>query len=113
MSATFALPQTPATSSFAPFVFVLRHPPPPPQVNPMSFIMEQAGGKAVTGTGRALEVAPTKVHQRSPIYLGCVRDVELVTKFLDDAAAETGGAAGGAVAGGAGAGGAAAGAGSA
>jgi len=64
------------------------------QVNPMSFIMEQAGGKAVTGTGRALEVVPTKVHQRVPIYLGCVRDVDLVGKFLADAAADAAGAGG-------------------
>jgi fructose-1,6-bisphosphatase I len=52
------------------------------EVNPMSMIMEQAGGKATTGTQRALDVMPTKVHQRVPIYLGCVRDVDLILGFL-------------------------------
>jgi len=54
------------------------------EVNPMSMIMEQAGGKATTGTGRALETPATKVHQRVPIYLGCVRDVDLILKFLGE-----------------------------
>lgn len=54
------------------------------EVNPMSFIMEQAGGKATTGTCRALDLVPTKVHQRCPIYLGCVRDVDLILSFLAD-----------------------------
>lgn len=50
----------------------------------MSMIMEQAGGKATTGTHRALETPATKVHQRCPIYLGCNRDVDLILKFLSE-----------------------------
>ncbi|KAH9324972.1 hypothetical protein KI387_005150, partial [Taxus chinensis] len=48
------------------------------EVFPMSFIMEQAGGQAFTGTERALDIIPTKIHQRSPIFLGSFDDVEEV-----------------------------------
>merc|ERR1712125_237936 len=37
---------------------------------PMSFIMEQAGGLATTGTQRAMEITPEFVHQRVPIVMG-------------------------------------------
>jgi len=46
--------------------------------NPMSFIMEQAGGKATTGKERVLDVIPTTIHERVPIFIGCKRDVEMV-----------------------------------
>ncbi|KAG6949633.1 hypothetical protein JG687_00014734 [Phytophthora cactorum] len=48
------------------------------ECNPMSFIMEQAGGMSTTGTERILDLVPTDIHQRSPIFLGCKRDVERV-----------------------------------
>jgi len=60
------------------------------EVNPMSMILEQAGGKATTGTGSPLDIVPTKVHQRCPIYLGCARDVDLVLKFLQEETAPAG-----------------------
>lgn len=37
---------------------------------PMSFIVEQAGGKGVDGKGRVLDILPTKVHQRVPLFIG-------------------------------------------
>ncbi|KAJ6819939.1 uncharacterized protein M6B38_398520 [Iris pallida] len=46
------------------------------EVFPMSFLMEQAGGQAFTGKQRALDLVPTKIHQRSPIFLGSYDDVE-------------------------------------
>uniref|UniRef100_A0A0D6R771 Fructose-1,6-bisphosphatase, cytosolic n=1 Tax=Araucaria cunninghamii TaxID=56994 RepID=A0A0D6R771_ARACU len=46
------------------------------EVFPMSFIMEQAGGQAFTGKERALDIIPTKVHQRSPVFLGSFDDIE-------------------------------------
>ncbi|CAN6355029.1 unnamed protein product, partial [Urochloa humidicola] len=46
------------------------------EVFPMSFLMEQAGGQAFTGKQRALELAPTKLHERSPVFLGSYDDVE-------------------------------------
>jgi len=40
------------------------------EANPMAFIVEAAGGKASTGTGRILEINPTGIHQRTPVFLG-------------------------------------------
>ncbi|CAN1175853.1 Fructose-1,6-bisphosphatase, cytosolic [Linum perenne] len=46
------------------------------EVFPMSFLMEQAGGQSFTGKERALDLIPTKIHERSPIFLGSSDDVE-------------------------------------
>ncbi|EEF29949.1 fructose-1,6-bisphosphatase, cytosolic [Ricinus communis] len=46
------------------------------EVFPMSFLVEQAGGQAFTGQQRALDLIPTKIHERSPIFLGSYDDVE-------------------------------------
>ncbi|XP_058191475.1 fructose-1,6-bisphosphatase, cytosolic isoform X2 [Rhododendron vialii] len=46
------------------------------EVFPMSFLMEQAGGQAFTGKQRALDLLPTNIHERSPIFLGSYDDVE-------------------------------------
>jgi len=42
---------------------------------PMSMIIEQAGGAGSTGKGRILDLKPTEIHQRSPIFLGSVENV--------------------------------------
>ena len=49
---------------------------------PMSFIMEQAGGKGSTGAGRVLDVMPDKVHQRVPLFIGSPDEVDYVESFL-------------------------------
>lgn len=56
------------------------------ECNPMSYIVEQAGGKAVTGRGteRVLDVVPTKLHERCPIYLGSSDDVDVILSYLND-----------------------------
>jgi len=48
---------------------------------PMAFIIEQAGGKAVTGSGRILDVVPTKLHQRVPVFMGSRDEVDLCLSF--------------------------------
>jgi len=48
------------------------------EANPMSFLVEQAGGASITGTGRTLEVKPTQLHQRTPVVLGSVDEVKHV-----------------------------------
>jgi len=40
------------------------------ECNPVSFIIEQAGGKAFDGKKRILSVVPESLHQRSPFYCG-------------------------------------------
>lgn len=36
---------------------------------------------------RVMDLLPTKIHERCPIYLGCTRDVDLILKFLKESQA--------------------------
>ncbi|KAK4480997.1 hypothetical protein RD792_011865 [Penstemon davidsonii] len=49
---------------------------------PMSFIVEQAGGKGSDGQHRVLDIQPTEIHQRVPLYIGSVEEVEKLEKYL-------------------------------
>jgi fructose-1,6-bisphosphatase I len=40
------------------------------EANPLAFLVEQAGGKATDGTTRILDLKPTELHQRTPLYIG-------------------------------------------
>ncbi len=51
------------------------------EANPMAFIVEQAGGAATTGRERLMEVMPTDLHQRVPVFLGSKKEVERATAF--------------------------------
>lgn len=46
------------------------------ECNALSFIAEQAGGKASTGKGRIMEIKPKDLHQRTPFYVGSLKMVE-------------------------------------
>nr|XP_027236391.1 fructose-1,6-bisphosphatase 1-like isoform X3 [Penaeus vannamei] len=46
------------------------------ECNPMAFLMEQAGGQATTGKMRILDIVPSDIHQRTPIFLGSTDDVQ-------------------------------------
>jgi fructose-1,6-bisphosphatase I len=48
---------------------------------PMAMLAEQAGAAADTGRGRVLEVVPTALHQRVPLFLGSRDDVADVVRF--------------------------------
>jgi len=52
------------------------------ECNPMAFIIEQAGGKSSDGSKSILQVAPTSLHQHTPVFLGSTEDVTLCEKFL-------------------------------
>lgn len=52
------------------------------ECNPFAMIIEQAGGKATTGTQRILEIEPTELHQRVPIFCGSKNMVEKLESFL-------------------------------
>ncbi|XP_057536090.1 fructose-1,6-bisphosphatase, chloroplastic [Amaranthus tricolor] len=49
---------------------------------PMSFIVEQAGGKGSDGHHRILDIQPAEIHQRVPLYIGSVEEVEKLEKYL-------------------------------
>lgn len=51
------------------------------EANPMAFIFEAAGGKATTGRQRILDVEPEELHQRVPLIIGSVQDVETFESF--------------------------------
>ena len=49
---------------------------------PMGYIVEQAGGRASTGTERILDIQPTTIHQRTPIFIGSREDVTRAEEFV-------------------------------
>jgi fructose-1,6-bisphosphatase I len=51
------------------------------EANPMAFIVEQAGGAATDGRQRILDIQPTQLHQRVPVFLGSKNEVERVTAY--------------------------------
>ncbi|MGB6103510.1 MAG: class 1 fructose-bisphosphatase [Pusillimonas sp.] len=55
------------------------------EANPMSFIVEQAGGAAIDGSQRILDVQPTSLHQRIGVVLGSREEVERVRSYHDQA----------------------------
>ena len=51
------------------------------EANPMSMLMEQAGGASTTGRVRILDIQPTELHQRVPVVIGSKNEVDLVTGY--------------------------------
>jgi len=51
------------------------------EANPMSMLMEQAGGASTTGRVRILDIQPTDLHQRVPVIIGSKNEVDLVTSY--------------------------------
>ena len=51
------------------------------EANPMSFIVEQAGGMATTGRERILDLTPAKLHERVSVVLGSKNEVRRVTEY--------------------------------
>ena len=52
------------------------------ECNPIAFIVEQAGGVASNGEQRILEIPPSSLHQRSPLYAGSKNMVSKIESFL-------------------------------
>ncbi len=52
------------------------------EANPLSFVIEQAGGLSSDGHHRILDVEPTSPHQRVPLIIGSRYDVELACEFV-------------------------------
>jgi fructose-1,6-bisphosphatase I len=44
--------------------------------NPMAFIIEKAGGLATTGKEHLLDIVPTAIHQKAPVFIGSKLDVQ-------------------------------------
>ena len=51
------------------------------EANPMSFLVEQAGGVATNGLQRIMEIQPTQLHERVSVMLGSRNEVDIVTGY--------------------------------
>ncbi len=49
---------------------------------PMAMIVEHAGGSAIDGEKNILDIEPTDLHERSPLYVGSRECVEMARRFL-------------------------------
>ena len=54
------------------------------ELNPMAFIVEQAGGRATTGKQRILDLQPESLHQRAPCFMGSEEDVLEVERYITE-----------------------------
>ncbi|KAM7470598.1 hypothetical protein LguiA_008781 [Lonicera macranthoides] len=53
------------------------------EANPLSFLVEQAGGRGSDGKSRILSIQPVKLHQRLPLFLGSSEDIEELESYGD------------------------------
>ena len=51
------------------------------EANPMSMLIEQAGGSSTTGRVRIMNIQPTELHQRVPVIIGSKNEVDRVTSY--------------------------------
>jgi fructose-1,6-bisphosphatase len=51
------------------------------EANPVSFLVEQAGGRATTGRQRVMELTPTSLHERVPLILGSRSEVDRIERY--------------------------------
>lgn len=55
------------------------------EANPMSFVIEQAGGASTDAVARIMDIVPSEIHQRVPVVLGAKEEVTYVAKLHQDA----------------------------
>ena len=55
------------------------------EANPMAMIVEQAGGAAIAGTRRILDIQPTDLHQRTSVVMGASEHVQAVRSRIEAA----------------------------
>jgi fructose-1,6-bisphosphatase I len=52
------------------------------EANPIAFIAEQAGGSAIDGNRRILEIEPESIHERTPLIVGGASEMRRLEKCL-------------------------------
>ncbi len=52
------------------------------EANPLAFVVEQAGGRAFDGKREMLDIEPTELHQRVPLFIGSRKNVDELEKFI-------------------------------
>jgi fructose-1,6-bisphosphatase I len=53
------------------------------ELNPMAYLIENAGGAATNGRVSILDIKPESLDQRAPIYIGCKEDVNKAMEYLN------------------------------
>lgn len=53
------------------------------EANPLSYLVENAGGKGSDGKLRILSIQPVELHQRLPLFLGSAEDMEELESYDD------------------------------
>ncbi|MCB0713308.1 MAG: class 1 fructose-bisphosphatase [Ignavibacteriae bacterium] len=54
------------------------------EVNPLAMLIEQAGGVAIDGRNRVLDLVPETLHERSPLVCGSPANVEEALSFIEE-----------------------------
>ena len=52
------------------------------ELSPMAYLIEQAGGAASDGWRRILDLQPEQIHERSPVFIGCKKDVAMAEEYI-------------------------------
>ena len=60
------------------------------EANPLAFMVTEAGGLATDGTRDILDITPTELHQRTPLYIGSRLDIETAQAMLAGALSHAG-----------------------
>jgi fructose-1,6-bisphosphatase I len=55
------------------------------EANPMSFVVEQAGGMSSSGYERIMDIKPSGLHQRAPVILGSKNEVARIVRYHKEA----------------------------
>jgi len=51
---------------------------------PLAFVAEQAGGYASDGRQSIMDIVPSELHQRTPLFIGSREDVKMAEKFIGE-----------------------------
>lgn len=54
------------------------------EANPIAMLVEQAGGRAIDGENRILDLVPTTLHQRTPLIFGSASEVRKIARYHAD-----------------------------
>ena len=52
------------------------------ELNPMAYLIEQAGGAASTGRGRILDLQPQAIDERAPVFIGSKEEIAKLEQFI-------------------------------
>tara|TARA_B100001758_G_scaffold239135_1_gene243119 strand:+ start:312 stop:1322 length:1011 start_codon:yes stop_codon:yes gene_type:complete len=53
------------------------------ECSPLAFIIEQAGGKAISESGRIMDITPKELHERTPIFIGSSNMIDTIEQLMN------------------------------